>query len=97
VIDEQHISRIRANPSSSTGQVSHTNRRRLPDHERACRVIALAGDFYVFASRVTTSFSAVLFSIRHIAQARYVRTFFCPFFRHYNSLLPITAARGTLD
>jgi hypothetical protein len=97
VTDAQHIPRIRANPSSSTGQVSHTKRSRLPDHERACPVIALARDFYVFASRVTTSFSAVLFSIRHIAQARYVRTFFYLFVRHYNSLLPIAAARGTLD
>ena len=35
-------------------------------------MIALTRDFYVFASRVTTGFSAVFFSIPNIAPARYV-------------------------
>jgi len=54
------------------GEVSGTFRRELPKRKRTHRMIALTRDFYVFASRVTTGFSAVFFSIPNIAQARYV-------------------------
>jgi len=50
-------------------------------------MIALARDFHVFASRVTTRFSAVFFSIRHIAQARYVRALLGLLIRHFGSVL----------
>ena len=49
-------------------------------------MVALTRDFHVFASRVTTGFSAVFFSIRHIAQARYVRAFLGPLIRHFGSV-----------
>jgi hypothetical protein len=50
-------------------------------------MVALARDFHGFRSRVTTGFSAVLLSIRHIAQARYVRTFLDLLIRHLGSVL----------
>jgi len=49
-------------------------------------MVALTRDFHVFASRVTTDFSTVFFSIRHIAQARYVRAFLGPLIRHFGSV-----------
>lgn len=45
-------------------------------------MIALTRDFHVFASRVTTGFSAVFLSISYIAQARYVRALSYLFVRH---------------
>jgi hypothetical protein len=50
-------------------------------------MIALTCDFHFLAARVTASFSAVLFAIRHVAQARYVRTLSSLLIRHYNSIL----------
>jgi hypothetical protein len=50
-------------------------------------MIALASDFHVFPSRVTTGFSAVRLSIRHIAQARYVRALLGLLIRHLGSVL----------
>jgi hypothetical protein len=50
-------------------------------------MVALTRDFDVFASRVTTGFSAVLFSIRYIAQARYMRALCGLLIRHYDSVL----------
>jgi hypothetical protein len=50
-------------------------------------MIALARDFHVFPSRVTTGFSAVLLSICHIAQARYVRALLGVLTRHLGSVL----------
>jgi hypothetical protein len=40
---------------------------RLPKRERTGAVIALTRDFHLFASGITTPFSAVLFSGRYIA------------------------------
>jgi hypothetical protein len=48
-------------------------------------MIALTRDFHVFASRVTTRFSAVFFSISHIAKAWYVRALFRLLIPHWNS------------
>ena len=48
---------------------------------------ALTRDLHVFASRVTTGFSAVFFSIRYIAQARYVRALPHHLIRHFGSFL----------
>jgi hypothetical protein len=45
-------------------------------------MVALARDFRVFASRVTTGFSAVFFSISNIAQAWDVRALFGLLIRH---------------
>jgi hypothetical protein len=50
-------------------------------------MIALTRDFHVFASLVTTGFSAVLLPIRHIAQARYVRTSLGLLIPHFGSVL----------
>jgi hypothetical protein len=50
-------------------------------------MIALARDFHVFPPRVTTRFSAVCFSVRHIAQARYVRALLGLLIRHFGSVL----------
>jgi hypothetical protein len=50
-------------------------------------MIALASDFNAFPSRVTTGFSAVRLSIRHIAQARYVRALLGLLIRHFGSVL----------
>ena len=51
-------------------------------------MVALTHDFYVFASRVTTSFSAIFFSIWYIAQTRYVRALLGLLIRHFGSVLP---------
>jgi len=48
-------------------------------------MIALTRDFHVFTSRVTTDFSAVFFSVRYVAQARYVRAFLALLIRHFGS------------
>jgi hypothetical protein len=48
---------------------------------------ALTRDLHVFASRVTTGFSAVFFSVRYIAQARYVRALPHHLIRHFGSFL----------
>jgi hypothetical protein len=45
-------------------------------------MVALTGDFHIFASGVTTDFSAIFFPIRHMAQARYVRAFLGLSIRH---------------
>jgi hypothetical protein len=50
-------------------------------------MIALTCDFNVFASRVTAGLSAVFFSVRHITQARYVRTLLGHLIRHVGSIL----------
>jgi hypothetical protein len=73
---------------SSADQVSGTTNHELPKRERTCEMVALTRDFHVFASRVTTGFSAVFFSIRHIAQARYVRALLGLLIRHFGSSLP---------
>ena len=72
---------------SSVGEVSSTSIRELPKHERACPMVALTRDFHVFASRVTTGFSAVFFSIWCTTQARYVRALLGLLTRHYDSVL----------
>ena len=53
-------------------------------------MVALTRDFHVFASRVTTGISAVLFSIAYIAKAWDVRALFRLFIRHCNSVLSAT-------
>jgi hypothetical protein len=50
-------------------------------------MVALTRDFDVFASRVTTRISAVLFPIAYIAKAWDVRALFRLLIRHYNSVL----------
>jgi hypothetical protein len=50
-------------------------------------MVALTRDFHVFASCVATGFSTVFFSIRHIAQARYVRALLGLLTRHLGSVL----------
>jgi hypothetical protein len=50
-------------------------------------MIALTRDFHVFTSGVTTGFSAVFFSVRYVAQARYVRTLLALVVRHFGSVL----------
>ena len=50
-------------------------------------MIALTRDFHVFTSRVTTGFSAVFFSVRYVAQARYVRALLALLIRHFGSVL----------
>jgi hypothetical protein len=55
-------------------------------------MIALTGDFYVFASRVTTRFSTVFFSISHIAKTWYVRALFCLLIRHKKSSFRVPPA-----
>jgi hypothetical protein len=50
-------------------------------------MVAWTRDFHVFVSRVTTGFSAVFFSSRHIAQARYVRALLGLLIRHFVSVL----------
>jgi hypothetical protein len=70
-----------------TGQVSGTSTRELPIWRRAAQMIALTCDFRVFASRVTTGFSAKFFPIRYIAQARYVCALLGILIRHYDSVL----------
>jgi hypothetical protein len=69
------------------GQVSATSRRELPKRKRTCRMAALTRDFHFFASRVTTSFSAVFFSIQYIAEARYVCALLAFLIRHFGSFL----------
>jgi hypothetical protein len=71
----------------SVGQIGGTLRCELPKRERTRQMIALARDFHVFASRVTTRFSAVLLSIRHIAQARYVRALLGLLICHFGFVL----------
>jgi hypothetical protein len=62
---------------------------------------ALTRDFHVFASRVTTGFSAVFFPVGHIAQTRYVRALLALLIRHFGSVLlhhfSITIALRFLD
>jgi hypothetical protein len=48
-------------------------------------MVALTCDFHGFASRVTTDFSAVFFSIWYITQTWYVRAFVRPLIRHFDS------------
>jgi hypothetical protein len=65
-------------------------------------MIALTRDLHVFASRVTTGFTAILLSIRHIAHARYVRALLafliCHFeFDPFESAHPLRPRALTLD
>jgi hypothetical protein len=71
----------------SVSQIGGTLRCELPKRERTRQMIALTRDFHVFASRVTTGFSAVLFSFRHIAQARYMRALLSLLIRHFGPVL----------
>jgi len=50
-------------------------------------MIALTRDFHVFASCVTTGFSAIFFSVRYIAQARDVCALLGFVICHYDSVL----------
>lgn len=50
-------------------------------------MVALTRNFHVFASCVTTGFSAVFLSISYFAQAWYVRALSHLFVRHYDPLL----------
>ena len=62
---------------------------------------ALARDFHVVASRVTTGLSAVFFPVRYVAQTRYVRALLALLIRHIGSVLlhhfSITTALRFLD
>jgi hypothetical protein len=79
--------------SPSTGRVHPSEERtpaklcKLPNRERTCQMVALTRDFDVFASRVTTRISAVLFPIAYIAKAWDVRALFRLLIRHHNSVL----------
>jgi hypothetical protein len=76
----------------SVGQIGGALKGELPKRERTRQMIALARDFHVFASRVTTGLSAVLLSIRHIAQARYVRALLDLLIRHLGSVLSVSSS-----
>lgn len=45
-------------------------------------MVALARDFHVFRSRITTRIAAIFLSSSYIAKARYVRTLFRDLTRH---------------
>jgi hypothetical protein len=55
-----------------TAELSAT---RCLDSQRALRMIALAGNFHIFAARITTRLAAVLLAVRNIAPAWNVRAF----------------------
>ena len=55
------------------------------DNERALWMIALAGNFHVFAPRLTARLAAVLFAVRNIATAWNVRAFLVLLVCHGNS------------
>jgi hypothetical protein len=59
-------------------------------------MIALARDFHILTARVTTRFSAELFSIGHNAKAWEVRAHFLFWISHHDSVLlsPITFLRS---
>src|ERR1700688_1582990 len=65
-----------------SGQVSGTYGRERTKREWTRRMVALTGDFHIVASCVTTSFSAVFFSISHFAKTWYVRAYFRILIRH---------------
>ena len=71
----------------SAGQVPGASRRELPNRERACPMIALTRNFHVFASCVTTGFTAIFFPIQHITQARYVCALPGRSIRHHDPVL----------
>ena len=48
-------------------------------------MIALAGNFYIFASRITARLAAVLLAVRNIAAAWNVRAFLVLLVYHGNS------------
>src|ERR1700730_17784791 len=50
-------------------------------------MVALTRYLHVFASRVTTRLSAILFSVWYCARAWDVRALSCLLIRHYNSVL----------
>jgi hypothetical protein len=55
------------------------------DNERALWMIALTGNFYIFASRITAHCAAVLLAVRNIAAAWNVRAFLILLVYHVNS------------
>jgi hypothetical protein len=55
------------------------------DNERACWMVALAGNFYIFAPRLTARLAAVLFAVLNIAAAWNVRAFLFLLVYHGNS------------
>jgi len=55
------------------------------DNERALWMIALAGNFYIFAPRITASLAAVLLAVRNIAAAWDVRALLVSLVYHGNS------------
>jgi len=57
-------------------------------------MVALTRDFHVFASRVTTRLSAILFPVWYIAEAWDVRALSCLLIRHYNSVLSRSLLRS---
>src|SRR5215467_3613452 len=80
---------IRLRASASSRSVAEPNpaksaTRRL-HNERALWMIALAGDFYVFAPSLTARLAAVLLTVRNIAAAWDVRAFLVLLVSHGNS------------
>jgi hypothetical protein len=57
----------------SAVEVSHADGHKLTDGERTGLMVALTSDLHVVASCVTTSVSAVLLSVWHLAETWYVR------------------------
>jgi hypothetical protein len=55
------------------------------DNERALWVVTLAGNFYIFAARITARLAAVLLALRNIAEAWNVRAFLVLLIYHVNS------------
>src|SRR5580704_12366555 len=80
----QNSPRQRALPQNIVlaGQARCARRRKQLKRERACCVVALACDLYVFTPRFTAGFSAVFFSICYIAQAWYVCALLAFLIRH---------------
>jgi hypothetical protein len=57
-------------------------------------MLALAGNFHFFGSRIAASVAAVLFTVANCAQARLVGASFCFLFCHRNLLLFLMMVSG---
>jgi hypothetical protein len=67
----------------SACQVSITSWREPSKRQWTWQVVALTSDFHLVASSLTTGFTAVFFSVRYIAEARYVRALLALLFCHF--------------
>jgi len=78
-------------PSQNGGQTQAANEEmvtaelsapRCLDSQRALRMIALAGNFHIFAARITARLAAVLLAVRNIAPAWNMRAFLALLVHH---------------